>query len=308
MITQHEPPMPTQRNAEHSCIKGDGTLIAHAASLLIRGEIIMIENGPVFALAGDANNPQMQAMVGLIKKDRSPTQPLGWITPFNNALQAFDLSDVKDRALKNFLVDPDAMTTTLGALAFIRAKANQRYKKQHGVPDALIPPQIDVTEPTMVQLFSPTTNDRCSRLVRYATAHGVRVSMTSANYHNRKEIVDFNEAQEFAKQEGNMFFLPQYDASSKPARPMGSYPVFKVLPDKLKLIRFGFLEPTLWNSILKDLPLDLSPGLTKQEPNYPANVLRAQDLPEEDRTKTGREMHDAIIQTIMRTKSATVQY
>lgn len=289
-----------QRQSELHDLLGETRQIALAATAIKAGKLVLWENGPVFALAGDAENPLLQQNISSVKKDRSPIQPLGWITPFSSAMGAIDMSVITDTRLERFLSDPDEVTRRIGALSFLRANADMSYKHKNSIPDALIPPQVADEEPSNVQLYSPTANDRCSRLVRYAVAHGATMAMTSANYHGQNEIVTYEDANEFAKNEGNLLFLPQYHPGEKPERPRGSYPVLKVLPDRLQLIRFGFLEPSLMADILDGLPIDITPGLDAQEPKHPHGVLRRQDLRLTTRSLKGQDLHDAVVESFMK--------
>ncbi|MDL2341746.1 MAG: hypothetical protein QFB87_01550 [Patescibacteria group bacterium] len=300
MTTECDAIIPFQRALPGQAELVENQKIAQAAAAIMAGRLIMWENGPVMALAGDANNPDMPQAVSKIKGDRSPNQPLGWITPFGAAIEAFDLSVVTDKRLLAFLENPDEMTRRLGALSFLRSTANMNYKTQNDISDALIPKTVPGQPASTVQLYSPTTNNRCSRLVRYAAAHGVRMAMTSANYHGEKEIVTYEAAKLFAKEAGDLMFLPQYKPELKPLRPRGSYPVISVLPDRLKLIRFGFVEPQLLADVLHDLPIDISPGLPSQEPKHPEHVLRKIDLSPADRQLKGTDLHDVIVDSFMR--------
>ena len=287
--------VPGQSSNQITNLQSENITLSKAALAMKAGKMIVWENGPVMALAGDADNPAMPFEIGRIKQDRSPNQPVGWVSTFRDSVPAFDLKNIKDEKLISFLTDPSYMTRRLGGLAFIRVAADMDYKRNFKVPDSIIPVTGIDSEPSNVQIYSPTGNYRCSKLVRYANVLGLRIAMTSANHHKEKELVEFDEAEKFAELAGNLAFFPEYAQGRKMLRPRGSYPVIKVENDCLKIVRYGFLSPEIIERILYDLPVDTSPTDNSQSPNHPENVLREDDLPEVGKHCQGQRLRDLIL-------------
>lgn len=286
--------LPRQRSSNYLLERAEASALATAVSRLAMGELVVFENGTVFALAGDARNPNLQAQIKEVKGDnRAANQPVGWIAPYAGALKAVDYSHVKDPAMKKFLENPDSLTRRLGGLAFLRIAANLKYKRHNDMPDAIIP---DLPSP-QVQIFSPTGNERLSRLSRYASAQGICLAMTSANKSGRPEIIELDEARQFAAA-GNppLLVVPDLARRSRQDMPRGSYPILSVEPDRFTVSRAGFVEPVLLQRLMYDQPVDIDSRAIAPA-NFVRHTLRHNDLPVDAQSLRGDELHDALLAT-----------
>src|SRR3982751_2761282 len=93
MIGHQHAALPEQRGFPVYDVQPDLRLIADAAGALATGRLLVFENGPVFALVGNANDPNLQLKIAEIKgENRSVEQPVGWITPFRHVPEMNGLS------------------------------------------------------------------------------------------------------------------------------------------------------------------------------------------------------------------------
>lgn len=254
----------------------------------IRSDVAIVENGPVYALVGDAHKPDLQQRVKEIKGERGANQPLGWTVPFAHAADAIEVSAVKHDKLRDFIADPDALTRLLGGLVFLRAPASLYAKAERRIPDSIIPDRPDAT----VQIWSPTGNYAASRLIRAAMAHGIEPVMTSVNRSRSPEITSEHEARCFAARYIGERALIQVTRSDdeKPLRPRGSYPVVNLEAESLQIVRPGCFSVPFLQQLLAELPTQIAPGKNFQSPKHPEQVFDVAHLPRQAQRLEGEDL------------------
>ncbi len=296
------PHIPEQRHPTGSPVTPE---YEAAAADLARFKMVLVENGPVFALAGNAHDPDLLGMIQMIKGvNRGLQQPVGLISPFDapisdelSVLDAIDKDSLTEASLKRLVAAPDLLTRRIGALAFLRGPADISVKAAAILPDSIVPPQHG----SSIQLFSPVGSQRGEQLVAATADKGIRLVMTSANISKKPEIVDVNEAWQFAaefkkKYDSNMTVLHQYAPGEKPSRPLGSYPTFEI-GKALTIVRAGFVELDLLKSLFSDFDVQVAEGDNFKQTMYPDNVIRRQDLPVAYRKLHQDDLRSAILET-----------
>lgn len=251
----------------------------------MRCGLLVYDNFTVYALAGNANNENLQEDIRHIKGEaRGIKQPVGWTRPFDErTLAAIDISAIEDRRLQGLLRDPHELTARIGALSFIRAGADLEWKEKESIPDCIIPP-----DGATVQLYSPVGAKPTERLISAAIKKGIEPVMTSANVSGQPEITTGTDAIDFAAQSSSPLVVAiNRSDEDKSDRPLGSYPVICVEEDRLKIVRPGCFAPEILQAALNDFPVELAADF--QTPNYPANVLGFSDLPTDLQDMKGTE-------------------
>jgi hypothetical protein len=291
-------PIPEQRHTPQSLTTPEYEL---AAADLANFKMVLIENGPVFALAGNAHDPDLLGMIQTIKgENRGIQQPVGLVSPFDapigdglDAIDAIDIDAIHETNLQRLAIDPELLTRRIGALAFLRGPADLRVKEAAILPNSIVPSQHG----TSIQIFSPVGNPRGERFVSMTADKGVRLVMTSANISKDPEIVDVNAAWKFAAaQDSEMIVLHQYAPGEKPHRPRGSYPTFEI-GRALTIVRAGFVELDLLKSLFSDFEVQVAVGDKFKATKYPDNVIRRQDLPAPYRKLEQDDLRSAILET-----------
>lgn len=248
-------------------------VIGTVVGRLARGELVAWDNGTVYALIGNANDPGLQDRIVQAKgNERGAKQPVGWTVPFSHALDLIDIDQVEDRSMQELLQSPSELTSYLGGVAFIRAAADMRRKEERNIPESIVP--SGVLNPT-IQIYSPNGNDATSKLVRSAMLMGVEPVMTSANISGKPEIVTAHDAKEFA-QAANITAYVNKEDSDKASRPRGSYPVIGVESSRFVILRSGCFEPEIIKRLLRGYPIVESKNMVGSK--YPENVLHMRDL------------------------------
>jgi hypothetical protein len=256
-------------------------------------DLIVYDNFTVFALVGDANNPNLQERIRSVKGDRrNPTQPVGWTVPFAHGIEAIDSSLVLDKDLRRFIEDPNYLTARLGGLAFLRAGADQAIKEKRDIPDCIIPNELG----SMVQIYSPEGNSRTSMLVSEIQKRGGEPIMTSANLSRHVEIINYDEAISFAQaRSDDLLLMVNKTDSEKPLKPHGSYPVLEVDTDAIIPTRPGWMGVDIIKNLLYGLPVEESLDSFLQKPNHPEHVLTTADLPRDMQGLKGPELRLGIL-------------
>ncbi|HET9174030.1 MAG TPA: hypothetical protein VFN56_01975 [Candidatus Saccharimonadales bacterium] len=273
--------------------------IMEAADQLAANKPIVLENGPVFAVVCNANDPQVQAKIKKAKdphglNTRGAHQPVGWTVPFAHALDTVDMSLITDERMRRLLADPSELTGRIGALAFLRAIADKRVKHKRNIPDSIIPDEAGA----MVQIYTPTGNDSTHKIVRRSMALGVEPVMTSANVSHEKEIIDGERAIQFAHDAGGLaVYLQGRDTADTAVR--GSYPILGVREDSFTLERAGCFGADIIARLLFDVPFQpfTAHGELPQPAKYPEYVLHLNDLPDAYSSYKGNDLWFGILAT-----------
>jgi tRNA A37 threonylcarbamoyladenosine synthetase subunit TsaC/SUA5/YrdC len=274
---------------EHSVVERHP--VERAAAEMDEG-LLVYDNFAVYALAGNANNEDLQERIRIAKGEaRGVKQPVGWTHPFDErTLGTIDLSRLDDSALRNLLRSPEELTARIGALTFIRAHADMKAKEVEGIPDSIIPPGGGT-----VQIYSPVGTTRTERLITQAIMSGFEPVMTSANVSGEPEIIFESTAAAFAAQSPEPLVVAVNKSDEdKPERPRGSYPVISVLPDRLRIVRSGCFDPQILQTALSGYPVELASDC--QVPKYPDNVLQFSDLPTDVQYLKGSEFRLGVLE------------
>lgn len=269
-----------------------GTQLDAAAEAYSSG-LLVIDNYTVFALGGNANDPNLQDNICQAKGEkRGAKQPVGWTVPFDErVLSTIDVSAVENSPIRRLLRDPEELTRRIGGLTFIRAAASMSEKKARQIPDSVIP-----ADQQTVQIYSPDGNDNTATLIRRAIDLGAEPVMTSANVSGEPEATDEAGGHRFALREQPPLPMVVYTSEEdKFDRPRGSYPVISVLPDRLRIVRPGCFDVALLRSLLVGYEVDVATGDELQMPKYPNNVLRQKDLPSHMHELEGAELRAGVL-------------
>lgn len=267
-----------------------GRLAAH--------QFVAVENGPVFALVGNADTPNLLERIQKFKGEKRATKPVGLVIPFDAVLgdsliatDIFDVAAIVDPRLQELIRSPNLLTGRGGALTFVKAIADMAVKAAAGLSDAVVPAEHG----SSVQLFSTTGNLAGSALSRAASEHNIRLIMSSLNRSGTPEIVTIDEAHRYIAEFGlDLPVTYQYEAGDKPVRPLGSYSIIEIKPDHISVARPGGLEFELIRDLFSDydvrLAADHKPTL------YPDNVLRRRDLKPEHRGLKNEDLRYALLE------------
>jgi hypothetical protein len=288
-MNQHmsEPLMPGSVSPENQEIMG--RLAAH--------QFVGVENGPVFALVGNADTPNLLERIQEFKGEKRATKPVGLIIPFDAVLgdsliatDIFDVDAIVNPHLRELVRNPDLLTDRAGALIFVKAIADMAVKAAAGLSDAVIPAEHG----SSVQLFSTEGSLAGSALSQAAAEHNIRVIMSSLNRTGTPEIVTIDEARQYvAEYNLDLPITHQFEAGDKPVRPLGSYSIIEIKPDHISVARPGGLEFELIRNLFSDYDVRLDPD---HKPTlYPDNVLRRQDLPPEHRNLKNEDLRDVLL-------------
>jgi hypothetical protein len=204
--------------------KGTGlSLVAPAGrealtAQLIRGGPVGYDNGPVYAVVGDARTYGLQDRIMAIKGENRHG-PLGTTVPFDEPLIAgifrtSHLTSENDIAVREFLEDPDAQTRRLGGVAFLRSLADHSIRAT--LPKSMFsePAKDGNEEGITAQLYSPVGNGITDSLLRRVIALGGIPVMTSLNEHGKPEIINEADARQFAADKGVQIVINSSEAAN----------------------------------------------------------------------------------------------
>lgn len=259
-------------------------------------DLLVLDNGTVFALAGNANNPDLQKRIVDVKGgNRKVVQPVGWTTFFDErVLSTIDVDAIKLSSLQELVRNPDELTARLGALTFLRATADLNAKKELGIHASIIPEAGENGNPPEVQIYSPDGMTITTAITRAAITQGAETVMTSANRSDEPESVTTTTALAFI--DGTLpengppkVLVNSCKDEDRPSRPRGSYPVLKIAQggEEFINIRPGCFEPTILEAALHGFPVRMAPN--PQKVKYPDSILRMQDLPTDVQSLKGPE-------------------
>lgn len=271
-----------------------------------RDDLLVLDNHATYALAGNANNPDVQKRVAEVKTGSSGArlarQPLGWTRFFEeHVLEAIDVNRLESPQLQNLARNPDELTARVGALTFVRAAANMIAKKEYEIPDTIIPPEPVGDAPfACVQLYSPEGIASTSRLTRQALAEGVEPVMSSVNHTNEPEAVNSAMARSFMERTPGGVAGPQViahyypeDTSAASRNPHGSYPIIEFEEDTLIITRDGCFSTDILQAVLDGYPITVAPDIKRS--NYPDGQLRLEDLPVDLQKERGASLRLGIL-------------
>lgn len=256
-----------------------------AVALNLCNDLVVYDNFAVYALAGNANNENLQEQIRRAKGDaRGTKQPVGWTRPFDErTLDTFDMSEITDPYMPDLLRDPDELTALIGGLTFLRGNADMLAKDKYAVPDSIIP-----LDQKTVQIYSPVGIRMTQALIKSAIDKGVEPVMTSANVSGQPETIHQSTAQAFADQSPDpLMIVVNKNDDQKPDRPRGSYPVITIETNGFNIVRPGCFDPEILRAALFDYPIRLDSN--PQPSKYPENILRLSDLPADVQKLKGRE-------------------
>jgi tRNA A37 threonylcarbamoyladenosine synthetase subunit TsaC/SUA5/YrdC len=254
-----------------------------------RDDLVVIDNHAVYALAGNANNSNLQQRIVDVKQGgRGKEQPLGWTRPFDErVLSTIDVDKIEHRGMQKLLRNPDELTSIVGGLAFILAVADKAIKKSQNIPNSIMPEKQGT-----VQIYSPEGIATTTALVNAAIAMGVETVMTSANRTGEPESITadgarhFIESTEYGYRRPSLMVVCKSD-DMKNKQPRGSYPIVSATAETFIITRPGCFAPEITASLFDGYPIVLSDS--PKHPKHPENVLRLIDLPPDVRTLKGSE-------------------
>lgn len=255
--------------------------------------LVVFDNHQVFALVGNANNPQLQADIHIAKGDaRGTSQPVGWTVPFEHSVDLIDKDKIADPDLQKLVDEPDTLTSLGAGLFFVRAIADRRRKIARGISDAIIPPGLG----SLVQLYSPegvrNTQDMIDQMLRF----DAEPVMTSANFSKQNEIVHPDEARDFAEQQADplQIFIDS-SGNIRPVKPKGSYTIVEIDDHNIVVSRQGWLGADVIANLFSEYSVIPAPDSYFRTSNYPEHVLTMADLPPEVQELKNEELRLGIL-------------
>lgn len=272
--------------------------LSYEAKLLAAGawntDLLVLDNYSVNALAGNANNPDLQARIVEVKGEgRLQDQVVGWTRPFTERmLESIDIDAISDRKMQALLRDPTLLGRLVGGSTFIRAKADLAAKERLAIPDCIIPPN----GPT-VQIYSPEGITTTEEITRMAIDLGVEPVMTSANTSKEPESITMEAGLEFMRNTPEAHAPPKFglffnDENSRPFKPGGSYPIIFAEADRFVGVRLGCFGPDILEAQLDGFRFDIADNAS--QPKYADRVLHLSDFSADVRSLRGPELTEAM--------------
>jgi tRNA A37 threonylcarbamoyladenosine synthetase subunit TsaC/SUA5/YrdC len=263
----------------------------HAAEVIM-DNFVIYDNGPVYALVGNGYNPSLKDDISSIKGPERQETPVAWTVPFeHDKLQGiFKTDQIKDKAFRSFLENPDELNSVLGALAFLRGPVDLEVKERNHIPDCVVH-----LEQGTVQNYSPVGNHETHALIDAVIQKGGEPVMTSANYHGKPEITTEAEIDKFREATG-LYMVPRWNARKRTRRFRSSYPIVEFTPEGLKPVRSGFTSLDVLHRLISDFPVAAyNPNEVKRAP-YPKDTVTLDDLPKPD--ARGSELRKHILDVL----------
>lgn len=254
-----------------------------------KDDLVVLDNYAVYALAGNANNDNLQQRIMDVKGGRSAVQPVAWTRPFDErVLATIDIDKIEHPAMQDLLREPDELTARLGGMAFLLAVADQDIRLANNIPKSVMPEKEGT-----VMIWSPEGITTTAALIKAATDLGVEPTMTSANKHEEHESVTATGAHSFIKSTQYGLRRPSVMVISKPDElkdkpPLGSFPIVAATPEGFVITRSGCFAPEITALLFDDYPIILSAAA--KAPNYPEHVFRMVDLPPDVQAMRGAEL------------------
>lgn len=264
-----------------------------AAWCISRGRAVLMQNGGVWALLGDAENPAFIEEVNKIK-ERDPSRTYGLMSSFEESLEWVDFDRIKDPRVVELLLDSEKTVDLFGALGFLRMPVDDARIKMAGVPECVISRDSRGLNP-LVQIYDPT--GKCDAATLYQTTRqaGQRfIAITSANRTSEPEIARDDVLRAIALMANTQPLMlpystdgssteviPIYDDNSKEWCGNGSYfiagvvekdrsePYAEVGDGGFTLLREGNIATTHVQQLLFDYGINVhSPTLLPRKPQY----------------------------------------
>ncbi len=158
-----------------------------AAWCMAKKRAVLIRNGGVWALIGDAESAAFVEEVNHIK-ERDPGRTFGLVSSFEDSLGWVDFKRVKDPRVIDLLLDSKKVVDLLGALSFLRVPVDEEKIRAAGVPECLISRDGYGDNP-IIQIYDPTGKDDIATLYGLSKEMGQRfMAITSANRSSEPEI------------------------------------------------------------------------------------------------------------------------
>jgi hypothetical protein len=240
---------------------GDLNSTRRAAQYVAAGQAIGTYLDGVDTIWINAANPTAVRMVEIMKGEGRIGKPL------STTLESADLVPLLDenripRPLHRILLDPDELTSRLGALAPLRLPIREDVAVR--LPGVLTTKTADGAY--WLQNWTPNGHEAGTLLVRELKSLGVDLpGATSMNVSGRPEIADQHEALVFSRDHGIPLLLcelhPTQDAQ-------GSFPILGVGPRGVVLLREGHFPGELFSDLL-----EYEVDLTQAKPaKYPISM------------------------------------
>jgi hypothetical protein len=259
--------------------------------------LVVVDNGPVYGLLGNARNDILASLVQSVKgESRDPTRPLGLTVPFDTIQAPYDTTHIQDIAVRDLIKDASALTEHLGGLAFVRGRVNESLIGDH-LPSAIVSNPKNMTHNRRqaypeIQIYSPAGNTAASRIIQLMLDNGGLPVMTSANYTGQPEIITEKDAREFAAEQRLPIYVARPDGE-KDMRPRSSYPILQVTDDGMTVIRTGFMDAALIRALVPSIPLSIDTQPNKHDEKH---ILRHEDLPDHLADATGPNLRRGLLQ------------
>ncbi len=207
----------------------DQLAIARAIDAARGGAVIGAHFGTVFGLIVDGSHPDVADDIMRIKGAARGHKPLGVCLPPDRLTSVIDLPSLSPRL--RALVSAPWFAEKLAAMVAVRAP----LAPEAGIPDPLRS-QVDGT--AWVQVFDPTRMPGASVLIAAMWQAGMRwVAATSMNDSGQTEIVELDDAADFARRHG----LPVLFEATAVHAASGSLPILELRADRLWLDRHGII-------------------------------------------------------------------
>lgn len=258
------------------------------------GTPLVLNNGTVWALWGDASNERFVRTVCEIK-GRESGRAFGLTVPFEQLAPYADLDSLHpiDRSLFSQSGNAD-LKNLLGAISFIRFPGDAGKVSASDIPDC-VKSYDPLTKQPILQTYDPTGKDNTAHLVKLMQLKGMRyASASSLNFSREDEIIDVSEALAFAHNFGhNLPVLQDEKQQERRTKGWGSYSILLFDKNGKSFTREG----SIGNDIIQQIMIEY--GEIKYSPTYkpaayPDKVLHLEDLPEDIRSFQGADLSEAI--------------
>lgn len=211
------------------CSFDDREAVAEAVDVVRSGGVVGAHFGTVFGLIVDGSHSGVADEIMAIKGAARGHKPLGICTRPRRLVELIDVASLSPDVRR--LTEASWFTEQLAGMVAVRAPASSAI----GIPEHLV---SDVGGRRWVQVFDPLRMPGASDLIASMWAAGVDwVAATSMNESGRTEIVDLEEAVDFAGRHA----LPILFEPAAMHEASGSLPILELNPDGLRLDRHGII-------------------------------------------------------------------
>lgn len=238
------------------CSFDDTEAIAEAIEVVRAGGVVGAHFGTVFGLVVDGSHAGVADEIMAIKGTARGHRPLGVCTRPRRLVELIDVGSLPPDVRR--LTEAPWFAEQLAGMVAVRAPASTAI----GIPEHLV---SAVDGRSWVQVFDALRMPGASDLIAAMWEAGVDwVAATSMNESGRIEIVDLEEAVDFAARHGlPLLFQPaaMHEAS-------GSLPILELHPDGLRLDRHGIIAlPDLEAAVGR--PIDATRAIPAHFPPMP---------------------------------------